>query len=272
LHSTNPPLSPFDISNIQHHRREHQVPLPATPQEQARQRLCHSAARHLEETAVRHRSHRMSLCGQRAFLDGRPVALNCHSAACPRCHGDRCKVKTKIHERILAATFPSGSWVVTFVLTRLNVEPQDLQQTVFTMADSAKKLLRRKVFEGQLGALRSLEVTIARDGRMHPHIHGVLVASSLSQAEAIHSGLQHAWAQSAKLDYVPNTECAIFAAGDTERLHKAVSYALKLPDVENLSRIVADPQTFLPYYYALTCGKRLVVTTGLFRFGTKAAR
>ena len=130
----------------------------------------------------------------------------CRVPRCPICQWRRSlkwKGKTLRALPLIVSDYPKHRWLF-FTLTQENCLVTNLRNTITNMNKSFLRLTRFKKWSVD-GWIKSLEVTLGKDGNAHPHFHCVLmVPSSYFGLDYINrdewAGL---WQRAARLDYKP---------------------------------------------------------------------
>lgn len=189
---------------------------------------------------ARHRSYaqRMSNCS-----DG----FRCKVASCTVC-----TFKTALFNRARTFKALDHEWtkhprdqLLSVTLSVRNPEIGELRTTIQGMN---KALTRLVPALNSKGWVRSLEVTPSEENEAHPHFHALMLFKQRTALPTT-AELQHVWAESAKLDYLPNVWAApvaeYWAQPPTSNSHvvTAVRYTFKAAD----PALYADPDYFLVY-------------------------
>ena len=102
-------------------------------------------------------------------------------------------------------TYPKHRWLF-LTLTVRNCHASELRETIKTMNDAFKKMMKRKELKPVTGWLRTTEVTRnKKDNSAHPHFHVLLlVPSSYFKKTYINQQKwREIWASALKVDYDP---------------------------------------------------------------------
>ena len=164
-----------------------------TAEESKRKREAEKVAIALENAGLHERARNIRQCSQsyfrRSYSCGHEsqtrqgtgwLFFRCKDKLCPNCnHVRSLKLSKQLAPALEALASAKGLYVCHLTLTYLNT---DYLPSYKTMCGQVKRLLNskskaRKAFwdrYGYFGAVRNFEVTIAKDGRFHPHFHILL--------------------------------------------------------------------------------------------------
>jgi Replication protein len=207
----------------------------------------------------------MANCGERVRTRTRSPQY-CGVCACPTCWGDRwCERIAPLLKKVTRQYF-SPDWIVLPVVTTVpNVELPDLGAAFDELTNAWRLMMRRIPFKRAVGSLRSQEFTVASDGLMHPHTHGLLIAAGKQQADDMCDALLDHFQTAAQLSRWPHVHCNTpFDATEMATLMHFIKYSLKRPPSATLRHLVNNGDSYRGLYNALS-SRRLHVTTGILR-------
>jgi plasmid rolling circle replication initiator protein Rep len=112
-------------------------------------------------------------------------------------------------------------------LTVKNVKPEELATTVGEMLKAYRRLTHCKttITSDWLGFIRTLEITAAKDGTFHPHIHVLHCVAKTSKPSPTTAWVV-AWRKAMKLDYDPICDIRAVSA-DATGLAEVMKYSTK---------------------------------------------
>lgn len=180
----------------------------------------------------------------------------CGRQACPVCHALRIRrFKRPVVVRIPGMNLAADAHFVFATLTVPNCEASaaELRARLDSIDRAWKAMNRRLVFRRALGALCSKEVTAGDPGErldiFHPHAHCIWIFDSCELAKQAAAAVADYFQQAAGCGFA--THNTTLPVGDRELLAYITNYCLKLPDIEDLERIVSREDVYLAYYEAL---------------------
>lgn len=140
----------------------------------------------------------------KAFFAG---AEFCRIRFCPVCQFRRSvKWKARFWQQMpeIEKRFPNYRWLFLTVTVK-NCHVRELRDTVAHLSMSFQRLTRLRAFPAA-GWVRSIEVTRAKNGMAHPHVHALLLVPPGyfgGTGYMKHEVWRDMWQESARLDYEP---------------------------------------------------------------------
>ena len=130
----------------------------------------------------------------------------CRVPQCPVCQSRRSlmwKARALRALPLVVKDYPKHRWLF-LTLTQKNCLVNELREVVLEMNKSFTRLTRLKRWAAE-GWIKSLEVTLGKDGSAHPHFHCLLMVSSVyfSRNYLDYGDWAELWQRSARLDYKP---------------------------------------------------------------------
>lgn len=131
---------------------------------------------------------------------------NCHLRFCPVCSWKKASKTAGIAYTNLSLISDSNFLFLT--LTVKNCEIVDLKDTLKHMSESFHRLKQVSIWKNTVkGYIRSIECTVADDGKMHPHFHIILDVNSSylkhKKSYITQSKFTDLWRDALKIDYQP---------------------------------------------------------------------
>jgi len=151
------------------------------------------------------------------------------------------------------------------------VEVNGLREGLKQLTDAWAIMMRRVPFKHALGSLRSQEFTM-KNGEFHPHVHAVVIAADLAQAEKMRTLLLEKFQGAAGLTYTPHCyRKGFFAVSSGCDVSGLLRYVLERPEVPVMEALIADREVYTRFHSALL-GRRLISATGCFRKSAASKR
>lgn len=222
----------------------------------------------------------------------------CRDRACSICSWRRSlRWKATMHRQlpVVKKTYPTHRWVFV-TLTVKNCDVHELRATIGMMNKGFNALVRKlKKRIGNIGYVKSVEVTRAKDDTAHPHFHVLFfVPASYFTGRAYLKKLEWVtlWQECAKLSYAPSVDVrAIYGKGkgkgkgkahhtiscntgacsvpDDMAIHSAVAetakYATKSADLIRPALNTQDPYWWLYEYLRQVKGLRFISVGGCLK-------
>jgi len=153
-------------------------------------------------------------------------------------------------------------------LTIKNCSGDDLGKTITKLIEGQRKLLKyKKVNNNLVGTFRALEITVAKDGKYHPHLHLLLaVEPSYFYRKGKNYIAQKEWSllwqKALKVDYIPVVD--IKRAKGNNGVVEVAKYTVKATDYINANNKALTDERVIVLSKALK-GRRLLSYTGIFK-------
>lgn len=154
-----------------------------------------------------------------------------------------------------------GKYTTLFITLSLkNPEYSGLKSAVETLSNSWTKLIKRNLFKGMTGYMRSIELTYHQT-TAHPHIHAIVMFPKNYSIRYFisHSKLMDEWQAVTGVKYKPSVYIEFVTEDTIEKTHciEVIKYSLQPPKYIN-SECIAN------IYYSLY-GKRLISFGGILK-------
>lgn len=163
----------------------------------------------------------------------------CHCRHCPVCQWRRSLMwRAKFYQVLpkVLEDYRTYRWL-RLTLTIRNPELVDLRSTIDYLNESFKRMSKRKAFPG-VGWIKSLEVTMGKDGSAHPHFHILMmVKPSYFSGKAYLSfpAWTELWKSCLRVDYDPQVNIQVVPKTENllDCLPEMVKYQVKESDLVN---------------------------------------
>lgn len=176
---------------------------------------------------------------------------SCHVRLCPVCQWRRSLNTFRNLAQVYSAPELAGRKHLFVTLTQRNVPGEQLGEEIKRISDAYTAMLRRKPLKDIVeGYTRTIEITMAKDGTFHPHIHAIwTVAGSYGSKKYIsQNNLCLEWQKALKTDYKPVCHLQMIKNMDGKSVAEVAKYSVKPADyitdrIENTAKIISilDP-------------------------------
>ena len=193
----------------------------------------------------------------------------CRVRLCPMCAWRR-SLKTHAHmERILTAAKPFSYRYLMVTLTVRNCSPDELSNTITTIIDGFKKLVRRKrVKNAWNGWYRGVEITHnVTEDTYHPHIHALVAVDKSyfkSKKYISQDELTELWRSCCSLSYDPIVDIRRTYGDDVNAVSEVAKYSTKAGDIISFDDWDLTVETVRVLDAALS-DRRLIAYGGKFK-------
>lgn len=206
----------------------------------------------------------------------------CRDRVCPLCSWRRSlRWKATMHKQlpVVRETFPTHRWVFV-TLTVKNCHISDLRATIGAMNKGFNALVRKlKNRIGNIGYVKSVEVTRAKDNTAHPHLHVLFFFPASYFKKTYLKTLEWVtlWQECAKLSYAPSVDVRVIypkrsKGGGTDDMvinsavAETVKYATKSADlIRPDKKKPQDPHWWLYEYLRQIKGLRFISVGGCLK-------
>lgn len=191
---------------------------------------------------------------------------SCHVRLCPVCQWRRSLNTFRNLAQIYSSPALQGKKHIFVTLTQRNVPAGELAAEIKRISDAFTAMLRRKPLKDIVeGYTRTIEITMAKDGTFHPHIHAIwTVAGSYGSKKYIsQNNLCLEWQKALKIDYKPVCHLQVIKNMNGKSVAEVAKYSVKPSDY--ISDCIEKTAEIIKILDPALDGKRFVSYGGIIR-------
>lgn len=191
---------------------------------------------------------------------------SCHVRLCPVCQWRRSINTFRNLALVYSDPALQGMKHIFVTLTQKNVPGEQLGEEIKRISDAYTAMLRRKPLKNVIkGYTRTIEVTMAKDGTYHPHIHAIwTVSASYGSKQYISQNkLCEEWQKALQVDYKPVCHLQVVKNMNGKSVAEVAKYSVKPADY--ISDRIEKTADIIKILDPALDGKRFVSYGGIIR-------